>query len=184
MRSENNGKAWEASTVEGNSTAAVATATTNASCGAAEYPHALRVAPLTARCTSFFAPAGRSPCAWRTRRQCRVTVCLTCSPCDHISSWSAHNMPSQPSENWSARWRQRWASLPTPSSALRCITAWGTVRAVPEHTVDATLVRLSYHSSRCSPLFPAQHYPFQPAVVTVGSIYRPGTPLTLSTTKH
>ncbi|PAC67571.1 amidohydrolase, partial [Enterobacter cloacae] len=85
-------------------------------------------------------------------------------PCDHI--FGLHNMPSQPHGKIGLRDGAMMASSDTLHIEVNGVGGHG---AVPEHTVDATLVACHITIALQS-IVSRNITPFQPAVVTVGSI--------------
>ena len=91
-------------------------------------------------------------------------ICLTHYHGDHI--FGLHNMPSQPLGKIGLRDGAMMASSDTLHIEVNGVGGHG---AVPEHTVDATLVACHITIALQS-IVSRNITPFQPAVVTVGSI--------------
>ncbi len=86
-------------------------------------------------------------------------------------------MPGQPLGKIGLRDGAMMASSDTLHIEVKGVGGHG---AVPEHTVDATLVACHYPRATVHCL--AQYHPFEPAVVTVGSIRPVMRPISLTIT--
>ncbi|CZU54823.1 M20 aminoacylase family protein [Enterobacter hormaechei] len=155
---ENNGKAWS-STVEGKFHGCGHDGHTTTLLYAAEY--LARTRNFNGTLHLIFQPAEELLYGGRVMVEDGL---FDLFPCDHI--FGLHNMPSQPLGKIGLRDGAMMASSDTLHIEVNGVGGHG---AVPEHTVDATLVACHITIALQS-IVSRNITPFQPAVVTVGSI--------------